>query len=56
MYAWTNHPFYFQHSNIVAFIHDKNKRRIIELFAISYYKTIQQRLGFYKMSLYLAQK
>ena len=49
----TNHTFYFQHSNFIAFIHDKNKRRIIELSAISYYKTIQQRSGFYKISPYL---
>ena len=47
-----NHIFDFQDSNIIVFIHDKNKLRMIESSTISYYKTIQRSPGIYKISLY----
>ena len=46
----------FQHLNIIAFTHDKNKRRIIESSAISHSNIIEQRQGFYKMSVNLSIK
>ena len=46
----TNHTFDFQKSNIFAFIHDRDKRRIIEAFSILYFDTLLQRQSFYKMS------
>ena len=49
----TNRTFDFQHSNSIALTHNKNKRRIIESSAISYYNSTQQRPGFYKISPYL---
>ena len=55
VYVSNNHTFDFQHSNIIAFMHDKNKRRIIEPSAISYYKIMQQGPGFYKISPYRAK-
>ena len=39
----TNHIFYFQNSAIFAFIHDKNKRRIIEAYSITHHNTIPQQ-------------
>ena len=51
----TNHKFDFQHSNIIAFIHDKNKCRIIENSAISLYNTIEQRPRFSKYFTLLSQ-
>ena len=38
----TNHTFDFQNSAIFAFIHDKNKRVIIEVCPIAYHNTIPQ--------------
>ena len=46
----TNHTFDFQNSAIFAFIHDKNKRRIIEVCSIAHHNTIPQRQGFFKIS------
>ena len=43
----TNHTFDFQNSTIVVFIHDKNKRRIIEVYSIVHHYTIPQRQGFF---------
>ena len=39
-----NHIFDPQHSNIIAFIHNKNKRRLIESSAISHYNTIEYKI------------
>ena len=50
-----NHKFDFQQSNIIVFIHNKTKCRIIESSAISHYNSIEQRPGFYKISPYLAK-
>ena len=47
--------FDYQHSNIIAFILDKNKYRKRESSSISHYNTIEQRPGFYKISPYLAK-
>ena len=47
----TNHTFDFQNSAIFAFIHDKNKRRIIEVCSIIHHNTIPQWQGFFKISL-----
>ena len=46
----TNHTFGFLNFAIFAFIHNKNKRRIIEACSIAHHKTIQQRQGFFKIS------
>ena len=48
----TNHTFDFKHSNIISFIHNKNKHRIIEAATISHYNTIKPWLGFIKISPY----
>ena len=40
----TNHTFGFQNSAIFAFIHDKNKRRMIETCSIAHHNTIWQGL------------
>ena len=50
-----NHKFDFQRSNIITFIPNKDKRKIIESSAISRYNTTEQRPGFYKISPYLAK-
>ena len=42
----THHTFDFQNSVIFAFIHDKNKQRIIEACSIGHHKTIPKRQGF----------
>ena len=51
----SNHTFDFKHSNIITFIHHKNKVRIIQQSAISHYKNIKQRPIFYKISSYWAK-
>ena len=52
----TNHTFDFYNSTIFAFIHDRDKRRIIKACALTNYDTITQRQGFYKISPFLAKK
>ena len=47
----TNHTFDFKNSAIFAFIHDKNKRRMIEACFIAHHNTISQRQRFFKISL-----
>ena len=42
-----NKTFDFQNSAIFAFIHDKNKRRIIEACFIAYHNTTEQWQGFF---------
>ena len=45
----SNHTFDFQNSVIFTFIHDKNKRRIIEACSIAYRNTILQQKGIFKI-------
>ena len=47
-YILTNQTFDFQNSAIFAFIHDKNKRRIIEACSIAHHNTIPQQQGFFQ--------
>ena len=51
----SEHIFDFKYLDIITFIKDKNKRRIIRSFAISHYNIISQRSGFYKISPYLVK-
>ena len=37
-HIFTNHTFDFSNSAIFHFIHDKNKRSLIEAYSIAYYK------------------
>ena len=46
----TNHTFDFQNFDIFAFIHDKNKRSIIEACYRAYHNTTPQRQVFFKIS------
>ena len=51
----TNHTFDFQNCDMFAFIHDRDKRRLIEASSILYFDTIL-RQGFYKISPSLARR
>ena len=44
---FTYYTFDFSNSAIFDFIHEKNKRKIIEACSIVYHNTIAQRQGFY---------
>ena len=46
----TNHTIDFQNFAIFAFIHDKNKRRMIEACSIAHHDTIPQLQSFFKIS------
>ena len=51
----TNHNFSLQKSSMIAFIHNRNIRRIVDSSAISILNTLPQRPGFYKISPFLAR-
>ena len=45
-----NNTFDFHNSTIFAFIHDRDKHWIIKASSITYFDTIIQRQGFYRIS------
>ena len=46
----TNHTFDFQNSAKFTFIHDNNKRKIIEAYSVVHHNIIRQRQGFFIIS------
>ena len=51
----TNHTFDFENSAIFAFIHDRDKRRIIQACSIPYHNTIPQRQFFFSKYQFLGK-
>ena len=50
-----NHNFDFNSAKILIYIHNKNLRRIFEAAAISFFNSLNTRLGFYNISPYLSK-
>ena len=51
----SNHNFDFKSAKMFIYIHDKSLRRIFEAAAISFFNSLNTRLGFYHISPYLSK-